>query len=39
MGDLSMSKLLNRNRGKSDDVDLIPSNLNLMAKQISTSKP
>lgn len=39
MGDLSMSKLLNRNRGKSDDVDLIPGNLNLMAKQMSSPKP
>ena len=41
MGDISnMSKLFNRNRGKSDDVDLLPSKslLNL-AKQVSTNAP
>lgn len=40
MGDLkNMGKVLNRNRGKSDDVDLLPSKplLNL-AKQVSTQQ-
>jgi len=40
MGDISnMGKLLNRNRGKSDDVDLLPSqSLVNLAKQVSASK-